>query len=352
MSVSPIGFEGYEKRLELAFSKAPIFFDPNRSGLRSLSRAQIDSFLSLARCEIVSSLSNEFFDSYVLSESSLFIFPHKMIIKTCGTTKLLDSIPQILSLAKELKLKAQSVKYSRGSFIFPEAQPAPHQSFAQEIRVLDKYFGHLTTNAFIVGDSKNPNKLWHIYHATKKVEKPCVTLEMCMTQLDPQKASVFFKEKERENARNNMTEKSGICEIIPQMEICDFEFEPCGYSMNGIHEKSFSTIHVTPEPGFSYASYEVMGFEIRAFELRDLVSRVLHCFKPAEFSLAVTVFGGIEGSWSKTVEIEGFGCKKVVEQELVGGGLLIYHDFGAKKEFSVSPRSILRCWNNSDEEEE
>jgi hypothetical protein len=101
---SPIGFEGYEKRLEITFSDAPVFEDPCGRGLRALSREQIDSFLDLARCTIVSQLSNESFDSYVLSESSLFVYPHKVVLKTCGTTKLLLAIPRILELAAGLSL--------------------------------------------------------------------------------------------------------------------------------------------------------------------------------------------------------------------------------------------------------
>jgi S-adenosylmethionine decarboxylase len=102
--VSAIGFEGYEKRLEISFSEASVFADPNGRGLRALSRAQIDSVLDLARCTIVSELSNEDFDSYVLSESSLFVYPYKVVIKTCGTTKLLLAIPRMLELAEELSL--------------------------------------------------------------------------------------------------------------------------------------------------------------------------------------------------------------------------------------------------------
>ncbi|KAF5199603.1 S-adenosylmethionine decarboxylase proenzyme [Thalictrum thalictroides] len=49
---SAIGFEGFEKRLEINFSEAPIFVDPQ--GLRALTRAQIDSILDAARCTIVS----------------------------------------------------------------------------------------------------------------------------------------------------------------------------------------------------------------------------------------------------------------------------------------------------------
>ena len=76
--VSAIGFEGYEKRLEITFSEAPVFADPDGRGLRALSRAQIDSVLDLARCTIESELSNKDFDSYVLSESSLFIYSDRL----------------------------------------------------------------------------------------------------------------------------------------------------------------------------------------------------------------------------------------------------------------------------------
>jgi hypothetical protein len=67
-------FEGSEKRIEVDFSftpKAPI------NGLRAFSRQQLDELMQLAHCEIVSSRTNEHFDAYVLSESSLFVYPNK-----------------------------------------------------------------------------------------------------------------------------------------------------------------------------------------------------------------------------------------------------------------------------------
>jgi hypothetical protein len=135
-AVSAIGFEGYEKRLEISFSEAPVFADTNGSGLRALSRAQIGSVLHLARCTVVSELSNEELDSYVLSESSLFVYPHKVVIRTCGTAKLLLAVPRILELAEELSLPLAAVKYSRGTFMFPDAQPSPHKYFAGEVSCL------------------------------------------------------------------------------------------------------------------------------------------------------------------------------------------------------------------------
>ena len=147
---SPIGFEGFEKRLEITFCEPPIFKDPKGLGLRNLTRPQIDSILDSACCTIVAQLSNSEFDSYVLSESSLFIFPFKIIIKTCGTTKLLSAIQPILQLADSLSLVVFSVKYSRGTFIFPNAQPSPHRSFAEEVAALNQFFSHLNPKAFVM----------------------------------------------------------------------------------------------------------------------------------------------------------------------------------------------------------
>lgn len=88
---SAIGFESFEKRLEISFFQPSFFADPEGKGLRSLSKTQLDEILGPAECTIVDSLLNEYLDSYVLSESSLFVYPYKIIIKTCGTTKLLLS---------------------------------------------------------------------------------------------------------------------------------------------------------------------------------------------------------------------------------------------------------------------
>jgi S-adenosylmethionine decarboxylase len=353
---SPIGFEGFEKRLEITFSEPPFFTDPQGLGLRALTRPQIDSILDAARCTIVSHLSNSELDSYVLSESSLFIYPSKLVIKTCGTTKLLLSIPPILGLAESLSLAVVSVKYSRGSFIFPNAQPAPHRSFIEEVTALNEFFGHMNPKAFVIGDSTVPNRNWHIYSAaTEGKRTDPIALEMCMTGLDSNKASVFFKKSEGYVA-GEMTKMSGISEIIPSHVICDFEFDPCGYSMNGIDGSAYSTVHVTPEDGFSYASYETLGFDPEATGFEPLVKRVLKCFGPAEFSVAITCFGGV--NWAtECADVDGYTCESVVKQELPGGGCVVYLAYAAKAKVGGCPvptptKAVMNCWKEVALEEE
>ncbi|PON47698.1 S-adenosylmethionine decarboxylase, conserved site [Trema orientale] len=352
MAASAIGFEGYEKRLELTFYEPSFFLDPEGKGLRSLSKGQLDEILQPAECTRVATLSNEHVDSYVLSESSLFVYPHKIIIKTCGTTKLLLSIPPILKLAETLSLAVRSVRYTRGSFIFPGAQPFPHRSFVEEVAILDSYFGKLGSGseAYLMGNSEGPQK-WHVYSAsaeTASAVNPVYTLEMCMTGLDKEKASVFYKDESSSAAL--MTINSGIRKILPESEICDFEFDPCGYSMNSIEGAAISTIHVTPEDGFSYASFETVGYDLVNFN--QLVERVLACFQPREFSTAVHADVAVS-SLDKTClpDVKGYCRGEGSCEELGMSGSIVFHKFIRTDDYG-SPRSILNCcWKEEKEED-
>lgn len=357
LTASPIGFEGFEKRLEISFFEPSIFADPEGKGLRSLTKAQLDEILQPAECTIVASLSNEDVDSYVLSESSLFVYAYKIIIKTCGTTKLLLSIPPILKLAGLVNLSVRDVKYTRGSFIFPGAQSFPHRSFNEEVVVLDSYFGKLGSTgskAYVMGAS-DKRQQWHIYSASagaavEEADSSVYTLEMCMTGLDREKAAVFFKSES--NVAKLMTNASGIRNILPKSRICDFEFEPCGYSMNSIEGAAISTIHVTPEDGFSYASFEAAGYDLKSLNLGALVERVLACFEPDEFSVSVHAQLGAELFEEICFpELKCYGGGERSVEELGAGGAITYQKF-MRSVSCGSPRSTLKCFRDEDDEEE
>ncbi|CAM8880640.1 unnamed protein product [Rhodiola kirilowii] len=351
ITVSAIGFEGYEKRLEISFFESSKFTDPKGKGLRALSKAQLDEILGPAECTIVASLSNEFVDSYVLSESSLFVYSYKLIIKTCGTTKLLLSIPPILKLARSLSLAVRSVRYTRGSFIFPGAQPYPHCDFSQEVDVLDGYFGKLGSGsmAYVMGGSDDKEQ-WHVYSASVvsvNSSDAVYTLEMCMTGLDKQKASVFYKSDY--SSASTMTNDSCIREILPGSQICDFEFDPCGYSMNSIEELAISTIHVTPEDGFSYASFEAVGYHLKEVPLEPLIERVLACFHPCEFSISLHANSNLPLDVAHSLDLMGYQQCDSAHRKLGADGSILYQRF-VKAASACSPRSTLNCcWKEEEE---
>ena len=70
------------------------------------------------------------------------------------------------------------------------------------------------------------------------------------------------------------------------MWIDDYLFEPCGYSMNGITKVGhYMTIHITPEPDFSYVSFET---NVPQASYKDIINRVVDIFKPGK--VVVTIF--------------------------------------------------------------
>jgi len=257
-------FEGSEKRLEIDF--APSAASP-AAGLRALSREQLDGLMAAAACSIVSARSSGQLDAYVLSESSLFVYPTKWVLKTCGTTRLLDSAPPLLALAAALGLAPRRVKYSRASYLFPHQQLFPHASFDDETDFLRSQFGHLGAGgcAYVMGDRLAGGPQWHVFVADAEGaayggRKPTLSLEVVMTRLAPDAAAQFVRGPAFVSAEAT-TSETGIRRLVPGAAVDDYVFEPCGYSMNGITPGGgLLTIHVTPEPGFSYASVEFSGF--------------------------------------------------------------------------------------------
>lgn len=134
-------FEGPEKTLEVCFRKkdeqGPAVTKPGElAGLRRLSRDQLGRICARARCTILSSVSNQYLDAHVLSESSLFVYPYMLVLKTCGTTTLLRCIALLIDFGRQLGLEIDWVGYSRKNFSFPGDQAFPHQVCFQQRNLL------------------------------------------------------------------------------------------------------------------------------------------------------------------------------------------------------------------------
>jgi S-adenosylmethionine decarboxylase len=303
-------FEGPEKLLEIWFVDPDNPDPPDKKdakkavGLRSIPIEVIKEMLDLVYCQILHKTSNNFFDAYVLSESSLFVHPRKIILKTCGTTTLLRAVPFILEMAKKYCgfTVIGDVFYSRRNFFYEFKQKEPHGSFQDEVKFLDKIFDG---SAYILG--KKNAEHWYLYLTDKgdfhnnsaqyapsplptislaavKNPQPDFTLEVLMTELDRDIMRQFYK-KEGVTVED-VTKSSGIASLIPGAIIDAYLFDPCGYSMNGLLDDGYYTIHITPQPKYSYVSFET---NIHC-DFTVLLGRVLQVFRPHNFT--VTLFAG------------------------------------------------------------
>ncbi|KAG5871716.1 hypothetical protein JTB14_008542 [Gonioctena quinquepunctata] len=283
-------FEGVEKLLEIWFTNT----DGNNktADLRKIPRSKLESLMKIVKCEIISFVKNDQIDAYVLSESSMFISKRRFILKTCGTTTPLLCLEPLLLMAEQDAgfTEVEDLFYSRKNFKRPDLQVTPHQHFDQEVALLDSLFPDGA--AYCMGAVNKdcwyfytlnplPPKSMPILTAPEEADQ---TLEILMTDLDPEIMSIFTKE-DCLNA-TDATKKAGIDKIIPNMVIDDFLFEPCGYSMNGVTKNGcYMTIHITPEPDFSYVSFET---NIPSSSYKEIINKVLDTFKPGNFT--VTVF--------------------------------------------------------------
>lgn len=302
----PPGFEGPEKRLEIDFKR-----ESDSPGLRAISKETWQEMLDLAKCTIISSKSNQHFDSYVLSESSLFVYDYKVMVKTCGTTTLLLCIEKLMEIARSVNLAVEFVSFSRKNLIYPHLQCYPHNTWNDEVEYLNKFFDG---TAYVLGPLTQEH--YYIYIADYRDDidgEPEVTLEIMMHDLPLDVCNKFYK---KENTSVD-AKFPGVIDIIPGSETDEYNFEPCGYSMNGLYKNSFSTIHVTPEQHCSYASYET-NLVLPCYN--RLLSRVLEIFKPGSFTLAFFY------------EQKGRGIPHVLKHDLDIDGYTLKHHTCSKLE--------------------
>ncbi|KIJ18840.1 adenosylmethionine decarboxylase [Paxillus involutus ATCC 200175] len=359
-------FEGPEKLLEVWFApsaaRVPNAHSPKngRIGLRKIPRIVWEDMLDIVKCKVLSVIEGEETDAYLLSESSLFVFPHRIILKTCGTTLNLLGLPRILDIAREYASLpfVHRCFYSRKSFMFPERQLGPHREWKDEVSFLDAIFpnGAAYTVGKVNGDhwllyittpaessvkgeappsSSEASPSTHVdfkeglhpglIPATGEPETSLTqdyTIEILMSDLSHEAREPFFSsappspidgvssEMLPSIAGQTLSAALGITDIFPPhlTSLDAYAFSPCGYSSNALlnwgdaaaeaHSgEGYYTIHVTPEEGWSYASFEcnvpLSASPISSTkdipDLRTLIRRVVDIFQPGRLSLTLFI---------------------------------------------------------------
>ncbi|KAJ5573816.1 uncharacterized protein N7459_008243 [Penicillium hispanicum] len=385
-------FEGPEKLLEVWFApSATELGAAGPEGLKKVPNEIWKDMLDLVNCQVLSVVASEDVDAYLLSESSMFVWPHKLILKTCGTTTLLSGLPRILEIATlfagfprttapsrgiSVAAAPYRVFYSRKNYLFPDRQRGPHRSWRDEVRTMDRLF--VNGSAYMIGKMNGDH--WYLYLTepntlltppaspkeqaefpeteTKVLSFPqgasvadCdehdETLEVLMTDLDEENAKQFYldnatavAEKRYRNFDKDqgiehvdvfsngsdlddpdveggrvlppeltteghalgtvVSESCGLSDVYPKGKFPDaridaYLFTPCGFSANGVvpapdgnAPTHYFTVHVTPEPHCSYASFETnVPHSQNGKTTADIIQQVVDIFKPGRFSITL-----------------------------------------------------------------
>lgn len=280
MDKIPDVFEGVEKRIEVRFSDNRSLF----RGLRSLSRAIWDEFCFKCRCSIIHHDSTVFYDSYILSESSLFVFDDRAMIKTCGTTVPLEGLDFLVVRARELGLTPIDMTYTRSNFLFPDLQVHPYNDVNRELDYLSEMVigGELVPGkSSILGDMKG--RYWFAHHKKFSLEYTSgditvvtppsasdryriysggsdhIMVDVIMTGIDKDTCKIYHKDPMKSDDVNAGIMGESLRMILPEFKTISGKcYDPCGYSCNAFHEDRYMTVHITPEEAFSYASVEAL----------------------------------------------------------------------------------------------
>lgn len=318
--VPDIGFfEGTEKLLE-------VWFEGNNTecDLRKIPREELDDLLQIVDAEIVSVDKNEYIDSYVLSESSMFISKNRFIIKTCGITKLLYSVEPLIRLSSTFAgMHIVNFFYSRRMYLKPEDQVGIHKCFTKEAQFLAKIIPDGVP--FVIGQKESER--WYLFtldNVSNFAQSDDTTLEILMSDMDKKAMTEFTKMKNKSSS--DVIKNSGIEKIMPGSRNDGCLFNPIGFSLNGLYKDAYYTIHVTPQASCSYVSFET---NIKLENYNQIVNRVLDIFKPENF--IVTLFSSKEAicgdapSAFEKLNLHDYKCEDVSTQTLKNYTLAYRH---------------------------
>lgn len=256
----PLFFEGAEKKFEMI----------TRNDTESLRQGTIswDRVVSLADAQILSAIHNRYCDAYLLSESSLFVFDHRVVMITCGQTSLVSAA---LHLVEHVGIDPiDAFIYERKNEQQPDAQKT---SFQQDTETLDAV---MSGRSLFFGDRDGCNVSLYYLKKEYKPKSSDTTLELLMHRLPRHQERIFSPQVGW--SADELGKRTGLAEIIPGFSVDSFLFDPLGYSLNAVKGGAYFTVHVTPQSPWSYASFET-NFPL-GDALQPTIERILRIFSP------------------------------------------------------------------------
>jgi len=282
----PLLFEGVEKKLEVKY-KIP--HEYTLDGLRDIDARDWSYLLNSFGCQILNTIHNETFVAYLLSESSLFVYKDKVILKTCGTTRLLSCLPLLEQYARnafEGEMIVEYALFTRRNYKYPEKQPAPHSCWEEEKAELMKHFP--LGKEFVVGSTEKDH--FYVYMQDNRNDnepiEPYSTVEIAMNDMDRNSMNHFYK-GDGFVCEDETLSKSGITKILPEeAKVDSLMFNPFGFSLNAIMDSSYYTMHITPQKECSYVSYET-NRDMKDYNFLSLSRKVIDTFKPEKYTMVM-----------------------------------------------------------------
>ena len=183
-------------------------------------------------------MSNAHLDAYVLSESSLFVYAHKVVVKTCGRTDLLSML-KTLSAGGDVdaRLAIRMGRLLPKKLLLPRRPGGAARLFEDELRYLKAHQGDAEKvfdgSGYVLGPLTGDH--WFVY-VSDQCERPASsaterTVNVMMFDLPEDVRRHFHLQGDADSdlraAGRAMTQRSGLKALIPG-KVDDHAFAPCG----------------------------------------------------------------------------------------------------------------------------
>ncbi len=256
-------FEGSEKKVEVVIKG---------HNLRGFGDNYWEEVVKRCNATILSKIESNQLTAYLLSESSLFVWDDRFVMITCGRTVLLKSILSAIE-----KVGAENIE----SLIFQRKNEYDSRgqltSFSQDVDELKKLMPGVALRFGYLDGHHN-----HLFHLDRPYH-PIIgdtTSELLMYHIQGEAAEVLQCHNQDIDKIRSLLK---INELFSDFKLDDYLFSPCGYSLNGVKGDDYITIHITPEQGHSYVSFET-SLSLDG-NRADLLNKVVQLLKPTSFDL-------------------------------------------------------------------
>jgi S-adenosylmethionine decarboxylase len=256
-------FEGSEKKAEIIVAADKINL------LNDITDTFWQHMVQHAKAQILSSISNKHCKAFLLSESSLFIWSDRLLIITCGTTRLVNAVEFFLK--QQAPENIRQVIYQRKNEYFAHSQPT---NILDDVTILNDFHPGST---YRFGELDSHHGYLFSMDVDFKAEDNDKTYELLIYQIDQDAVQALTREGLSNTAIFTYLK---LDQILAGFTIDDYVFEPFGYSLNAISDNGdYFTVHVTPQANSSYISVE------SNLDLVEHLGLFLDTLNPASFDL-------------------------------------------------------------------
>lgn len=293
-------FEGSEKKAEVHIDDAQL------SLLDDFDDAFWATLVAHSRAKILSKIENDSCKAFLLSESSLFVWQDHFQILTCGETQTVNSVQFFIEHVGKDKIK--HVCYQRKNEYFSHSQPS---SFGDDIKRLQQL---IPGKAYRFGELDSHHTF--IFHQDNDyfVNKEDKTYEFLAYEISEQASQLLTTQGLSKSAIRKFLHLDAL---LPECTIDDYVFDPYGYSLNAIVQDKYLTIHITPQSGSSYVSFE------SNINLISHASRLIDILEPASVDVLSFNDGDFKAQLKHCIP-QNYVNKSLVEHTLSNGNYICF----------------------------